>query len=229
MNVEYNVIKGLILEHGAKFIVNCQETDLRLDGDLIEFRLLVLGGYYGVTPETEITFCPETAEFVWREGDEEGYEELRAKPYLLLDKEMAEALSDLHKAVAEADADLKTQPRIAITKMRTRPIPKEVETITGTKAVDITATMAMLEASCPEDQEHDAYWQAVDLLDENEDLSFTELCATVTADHGFLNRGYVLESGAGRAYWDRKDKELCIRWALADHIRYRSGKQRYDE
>ena len=106
MNLEYNIIKGLILEHGAKFIVNCQETDIRFDGDIIEFRLLVLGGYYGVTPETKIIFIPDTGEFVWREGDDEDYEELRAKPYLELDKDMAEALSELHKANIEAEKAL---------------------------------------------------------------------------------------------------------------------------
>lgn len=106
MNVAYNVIKGLILEHGARFIVNGQETDIRLDSDLVEFRLLVLGGYYGVTPDTEIAFCPETAEFVWREGDDEDYEELRAKPYLLLDKDLTEALAELFHVSEEVSKEL---------------------------------------------------------------------------------------------------------------------------
>lgn len=108
--------------------------------------------------------------------------------------------------------------------MRTRPIPKELDTWTGPIAVDVEATIAMLEESCPEDQENDAYWQAVDLLNKNKDISYDELCKAVTADHGFLNLGCVLKSGKGRAFWECKDKELCIRWALIDS-KYRSDKQ----
>lgn len=109
--------------------------------------------------------------------------------------------------------------------MRTRPILKEWTSWTGLHCVaDIDATMAMLAESCPEDQENDAYWQAVDLLDKNKDISYEELSKAVTADHGFLNMGCVLKSGKGRAFWECKDKELCIRWAIIDS-NYKSDKQ----
>lgn len=105
--------------------------------------------------------------------------------------------------------------------MRTRPTLKEWKGWKGRHCVaDINATMAMLAESCPEDQENDAYWQASDILDKNGSASFGELMGKVTADSGFLNKGCVTVDGFGRAYWEQKDKETCIRWAIIDHNVY---------
>lgn len=82
--------------------------------------------------------------------------------------------------------------------MRTRPIPKELDTWAGPIAVDVEATIAMLEESCPEDQGNDAYWQAVDLLDKNKDISYDELFQSGHC------RPRILEPGMCSEKWERQ-------------------------
>lgn len=109
----YEVIRELIGKYGVRFIVNASETDLRVLDDELEFRILrAPGGYTSITPETDVDFDPEAGEFVWRESDCEGEEVFYAKPYLLLDKELASAFGELAKANEEAEEELKETKRL---------------------------------------------------------------------------------------------------------------------
>lgn len=77
-------------------------------------------------------------------------------------------------------------------------------------------------------------WNAIDLLKEwgfklkhpdrnyweEYDKTYKKLHESITAKHGQLNIGWVSldENGkrVGTAYWETKDKDSCIRWAIAD-------------
>lgn len=101
--------------------------------------------------------------------------------------------------------------------MRYRPVAKDYISWCGIECViDVGATMRVLENTCPADQENDAYWQALDLLTRNKGITVTELKQMVTAQKGFLNFGYTLSGKRGRPYWEMKDIDTCIRWAIAD-------------
>lgn len=104
----YNVIRGLIREHGAKFMVNCSESLITVKKDCVVFKPYVTGDVHWITPETSISFDKKNNEFVWFEDDFE----LRAKPYLELDRELAEALSEYHAVMKEVEADLEESKRL---------------------------------------------------------------------------------------------------------------------
>lgn len=109
----YEVIRELIESYGVRFIINASETDLRVLDDELEFRILrAPGGYTSITPDTVVDFNPETGEFIWRESDCEGEEVFYAKPYLLLDKELASAFGELAKANEEAEEELKERKQL---------------------------------------------------------------------------------------------------------------------
>lgn len=121
--------------------------------------------------------------------------------------------------------------------MRCREFPKGYTSWCGkTYRTDTEATLEILSRNAPEEQENDAYWNAIDLLKEwgfklkypdnnyweEYGKTYKKLHESITAKCGQLNKGWVSldESGKriGTAYWETEDKDMCIRWAIADTL-----------
>ena len=90
----FELIKRLIEEQGVEFLINCCESRIDADKDSINFHNYVTGDDTTIRPETPITFDAGRNEFIWLEdyGDDE-IMEFRAKPYLELTKDLAEAIA----------------------------------------------------------------------------------------------------------------------------------------
>lgn len=99
--------------------------------------------------------------------------------------------------------------------------------------VDVEETLKQLENKLEHYQDEDAYWEAVDILKDEKPLSLSDkdywerynflkskLLNEVENKEGYLNRGQILKSGHGRAWWEKLSKEDSIRWALALWILY---------
>lgn len=114
--------------------------------------------------------------------------------------------------------------------MRFRKIRKEWTTWDGKHmVVDMEATIRHLEETFTGNQEEDAYWAAVDLLSERTPISINdadyweryeairnELQKAIPYESGTLNFGNILIDGREKSFWETKDKDGCIRWAMAD-------------
>lgn len=114
--------------------------------------------------------------------------------------------------------------------MRFRKIRKEWTTWDGRRmVVDMEATMRHLEETFNGNQEEDAYWTAVDLLSSRTPISIydadywkqydiirSELQKAIPYERGTLNFGHILTDGREKPFWETKDKDGCIRWAIAD-------------
>lgn len=105
MNSLYSVIRGLITEHGTEFLINCGESHMTVGKDEISFHSHITGDDTSIREDTPITFDAERNEFVWYDWDGEQDVEYRAKPYLELTHNLAEAFAMLHQALAEVELD----------------------------------------------------------------------------------------------------------------------------
>lgn len=114
--------------------------------------------------------------------------------------------------------------------MRFRKIRKEWTTWDGRRmVVDMEATIRHLEETFNGNQEEDAYWTAVDLLSgrtpisiydadywEQYDIIRSELQKAIPYERGTLNFGHILMDGREKLFWETKDKDGYIRWAMVD-------------
>lgn len=104
-NSVYNVIRGLIAEHGIEFLINCGESLMTVEPDNISFHSYITGDDTTIREDTPITFDAERNEFVWYDWDGERDVEYRAKPYLELTRDLADAFATLHRELAAAELD----------------------------------------------------------------------------------------------------------------------------
>lgn len=102
MQTIYNVIRGLITEHGTEFLINCGEASMIMETDSITFHSYITGDHTTIREDTPITFDAERNEFVWYDWDGEEDVEYRAKPYLELTHDLADAFAALHRELASA-------------------------------------------------------------------------------------------------------------------------------
>lgn len=99
--------------------------------------------------------------------------------------------------------------------------------------VDIEKTLIELEHLLEHDQNKDAYWEAYDILNEEKPLNERDkdywerynslkakLLKEVTSTEGYINMGEILKNGRGRVWWERKNKEDSIRWAICSFIEF---------
>lgn len=105
MQTIYNIIRGLATEHGTEFLINCGEAGMNIEADSITFHSYITGDHTTIREDTPITFDAERNEFVWYEWDGEQDVEFRAKPYLELTHDLADAFAALHRELAAAELD----------------------------------------------------------------------------------------------------------------------------
>lgn len=105
MHSVYNVIRGLAVEHGTEFLINCGESRMVVEPDNISFHSYITGDDTTIREDTPITFDAERNEFVWYDWDGECDVEYRAKPYLELTRDLADAFATLHRELAAAELD----------------------------------------------------------------------------------------------------------------------------